>query len=108
MSAHMHQDASAPAAAPPPSCVLRLYVARGTPNSVRAEQNLRSALSAMGGRADFFGLEIVDVFTRPKLAIADGVIVTPTLFARRSGARHIIFGDLSNETKLQMFFDMLE
>jgi hypothetical protein len=104
----MHQAAPDTGSAPPASCVLRLYVARGTPNSVRAEQNLRSALSAMGGRGDSFGLEIVDVFTRPKLAIADGVIVTPTLFARRSGARHVILGDLSNEAKLRMFFDMLE
>jgi hypothetical protein len=107
MTPHPHDEPGL-GEAPPPSCTLRLYVARGTPNSVRAEHNLRVALSAMGGRAAGFGLEIVDVFTRPKLALADGVIVTPTLSACRSGVRHVILGDLSNQSKLQTFFDMLE
>ncbi len=76
---------------------LRLYVARDTPNSARAERNLMAALKDLGGG---LGLEIVDVFTHPKRAITDGVIVTPMLIGLRAKGRLTMIGDLTDTAKL--------
>ena len=77
---------------------LRLYVARSTPNSARAEENLRAALHDMVGERP--ELEIVDVFTNPRRAVTDGVIVTPTLIGLRSTRRLTLIGDLTDAVKL--------
>jgi hypothetical protein len=77
--------------------LLRLYVARGTPNSVRAEANLASAISHATWA---YELEIVDVFKEALRAIADRVIVTPTLLVIRSGERQILVGDLGDSSEL--------
>ena len=56
---------------------MRLYVAGNAPNSVRAIANARSICE------EYFAagheLEIVDLLEHPKRALADGIIVTPTL-----------------------------
>lgn len=57
--------------------LLRLYVAGGAPNSVRAIANIRAICAehfALG-----YELEIVDLLEHPRRALDDGVIVTPTL-----------------------------
>ena len=77
---------------------LRLYVASSTPNSARAEDNLRVALDGMGGERP--ELEIVDVFTQPRRAVTDGVIVTPTLIGLRGTLRLTLIGDLTDAAKL--------
>jgi hypothetical protein len=82
---------------------LRLYVARGTPNSTRAEQNLRTALDEMDSGDGSLRLEVIDVSTHVKLALSDGVIVTPTLIGRGQNELHTILGDLSNTPKLRLF-----
>lgn len=79
---------------------LRLYVARSTPNSVRAEHNLASALDRMPEREPSFTLEIIDVFAQPKRAITDGVVVTPTLIGSAFGRRVVLMGDLSDQAQL--------
>jgi circadian clock protein KaiB len=81
---------------------LRLYIARSTPNSMRAERNLLSALAELGDAAQDFELEIVDVFTQAKRAITDGVIVTPTLISVLGTARATILGDLTDHGKLMV------
>ncbi len=86
---------------------LRLYVAQGTPNSTRAEQNLRIALDAMDGGDAALHLEVIDVSTHVKLALSDGVIVTPTLIGRSRNERLTILGDLSNTPKLHLFLGNL-
>jgi circadian clock protein KaiB len=57
--------------------VLRLYVAGHAPNSARAIANARAICD------DHFAsgceIEIVDVLEHPQRAVADGIIVTPTL-----------------------------
>ena len=84
-----------------PSSSLRLYIARSTPNSVRAEHNLAVALKSIrSGIADPV-LEIIDVFTEPKRAIKEGVIVTPTLIGTRLDFRIVLMGDLSDPVKLR-------
>ena len=79
---------------------LRLYIARATPNSVRAQHNLAVALAALQG--EFLPeLEIIDVFSQPKRAITDGVVVTPTLIGTASSKRVVLMGDLADQDHLQ-------
>jgi circadian clock protein KaiB len=84
---------------------LRLYVARDTPNSARAERNLMAALKDLGGGG--LVLEVVDVFTHPKRAITDGVIVTPMLIGLRTKGRLIMIGDLTDTAKLMALLQSL-
>ena len=56
---------------------LRLYVAGDGPNSSEARANLSSLLD--GRPAQSYELEVVDFLREPQRAMADGVIVTPTL-----------------------------
>jgi circadian clock protein KaiB len=56
---------------------LRLYVAGDAPNSCEARANLSSLLE--GRPAASYRLEVVDFLREPQRALADGVIVTPTL-----------------------------
>ena len=86
---------------------LRLYVANGTPNSTRAEHNLRTALGEMGGSDVTLQLEVIDVAAHVKLALSDGVIVTPTLIRGGRNERHTILGDLSDTPKLRLFLGTL-
>lgn len=84
-----------------PTVTLRLYVARSTPNSVRAERNLTAVLETLKTRMAPPGLEIVDVFRQPTRAITDGVIVTPTLIGLGVGKRVVLIGDLADRTQLE-------
>ena len=72
-----------------------LYVAASTPNSTRAESNLLAAVKEMGAECGGLELEIVDVFTHPKRALTDGVIVTPILIGIVTNGRKTIMGDLT-------------
>ena len=60
-----------------PGLRLRLYVAGHAPNSVRAVANVRAICDEHF--ASGHELEIVDLLDHPKRALADGIIVTPTL-----------------------------
>ena len=84
-----------------PRAKLRLYIARSTPNSARAERNLSVALGQIQGAAARYILEIIDVFTQPKRAIIDGVVVTPTLIGSTYDKRIVLMGDLSDEQQLK-------
>jgi hypothetical protein len=86
---------------------LRLYVARWTPNSTRAELNLLALLKELDGDGSIFRLEIVDVFTHSKRAIIDGVIVTPTLIGLRGQGRMTMMGDLTDGLKLRFLLESL-
>jgi circadian clock protein KaiB len=56
---------------------LRLYVAGNAPNSVRAVANVRAICDEHFAAGH--DLEIVDLLVHPLEALADGIIVTPTL-----------------------------
>jgi circadian clock protein KaiB len=86
---------------------LRLYVAKATPNSARAERNLTAALASFGPEISAFDVEIIDVFTHGKRAVTDGVIVTPTLIAVGHGKRLMMMGDLTDATKLRHLLEGL-
>jgi circadian clock protein KaiB len=66
------------AAVPPASTVVMcLYVAEGAPNSLKAVANLAAICKDLPPQS--FELELIDVLTNPMRALADGVLVTPSL-----------------------------
>ncbi len=78
--------------------VLRLYVADSAPNSVQAI----SHLEAIGQQylKGNYQLEIVDVFEQPLRALADGVIVTPSLIKLSPPPAARVVGNLSDTRKV--------
>jgi circadian clock protein KaiB len=79
--------------------LLLLFVAGDAPRTTIAVENLRRALAEFWDRK--FQLEIVDVFEDAGRAIADRVLVTPTLLAPGSSRR--LVGDLSETSQLHYF-----
>jgi circadian clock protein KaiB len=57
--------------------VMRLYISDHAPNSVQAIANLAAICKEY--LAESFTLEIIDVLKDPLRALADGIIVTPSL-----------------------------
>ncbi len=57
--------------------VLRLYVTGSAPNSLRAIANAKAICDEHF--ASGHELEIVDLLDHPQQALADGIVVTPTL-----------------------------
>jgi len=55
----------------------RLYVAQDTQNSVQAVANLTAICRA--SLPDRYQIEVVNVLKEPKRALAEGIIMTPTL-----------------------------
>jgi circadian clock protein KaiB len=82
--------------AQPPTTVvtLRLYVAGRAPNSVKAIANLEAICQQhlKGG----YHLEIVDVCEQPQRALADGIIVTPSLAKVAPAPVSNVIGNLSD------------
>lgn len=75
--------------------VIRLYVAGRAPTSVRALNNLQTIVDANEGVA--WQIEVVDVLVEPLRALADGVLVTPTLIRVFPQPEVWIVGDLSRQ-----------
>ncbi len=74
--------------------VLRLYVADSAPNSAMAIANLAAICKEhFGGK---FELEIIDVLEYPQRALADGIIVTPSLTKISPSPLARIVGNLSD------------
>ncbi len=101
-------DVTLPASERRRTGLLRLYVAGSTPNSTRAEINLLEAIKDMDGKGGGLELEIVDVFTHPKRALTDGVIVTPTLIGIVANGRKTMMGDLTDSAKLKLLLTSLQ
>lgn len=59
-----------------PPMLLRLYVAGKAPNSVRAIANVQAICSQHFASHE---IEIIDLLVHPLKALADKIIVTPTL-----------------------------
>lgn len=94
-------DASGEGAGEEPAVYLRLYVARSTPNSVRAERNLTAVLASLKHERVLRFLEVIDVFLQPRRAVTEGVIVTPTLIGLRGDKRIVLMGDLADRSQLE-------
>ncbi len=70
----------------------RLYVAGDGQNSSRAIANLTAlCLDRLAGRHH---IEVVDVFGHPHRALADGIVMTPTLMRLEPGPIRRIVGTL--------------
>lgn len=78
--------------------VMRLYVAGGAPNSVQAIANLEAICQQY--LKENHQLEIVDVFEQPLRALADGVIVTPSLIKLSPPPAAQVVGNLSDQGKV--------
>ena len=74
--------------------VMCLYVAGRAPNSVKAIANLEAICRSH--LKDGYKLEIVDVCEHPRRALADGVIVTPSLTKVSPGPTSNVIGNLSD------------
>ena len=94
--ARKHKQTKAGAADVPVTTVvvMCLYVAGKAPNSVKAIANLRAICRRYlkGG----YKLEIVDVCEHPRRALADGVVVTPTLAKVSPAPASNVIGNLSD------------
>ena len=77
---------------------LRLYVAGGAPNSVRAIANLAAICKEHLPSA--FKLEIIDVLKSPLRALADGILVTPHLAKLSPAPSAKIVGNLSDRASV--------
>ena len=78
--------------------VLRLYVAANAPNSVMAIANVKAICEAHF--ATVHELEIVDSLKHPLRALADGIIVTPTLVKLFPLPVQRVIGNLSDTAQL--------
>jgi len=76
--------------------VMRLYIAAGAPNSVRAVANL--AAICKKHLPDSFTLEVINVLEFPLRALADGILVTPSLSKLSPSPGAKIVGDLSDRS----------
>ena len=78
--------------------VLRLYVAGGAPNSMQAIANLESICAEYlkGGHK----LEVVDVLEDPRRAMAEGVLVTPSLTKLSPQPVAQVVGNLSDRKRV--------
>lgn len=81
-----------------PDVRLRLYVAGSAPNSVKAIANCRAICDEHF--ASGHELEIVDLLEHPKRALADGVIVTPTLVKLLPLPVQRVIGSLSDTNQV--------
>jgi len=85
-----------PASAVMPALVMRLYVVNNAPNSLLAIANLAAICKEF--LHDNFKLEIVDVLAEPLRALADGILVTPSLAKLSPSPAANIVGNLSDKS----------
>jgi circadian clock protein KaiB len=78
--------------------VMRLYIAQGAPNSVKAIANLEAICKQH--LPEGFRLEIIDVLEFPLRALADGILVTPSLNKLSPSPAARVIGDLSNRSNV--------
>lgn len=85
-----------PASAVMPALAMRLYVVNSAPNSLLAIANLAAICKEF--LKDNFELEIVDVLEQPLRALADGILVTPSLAKLSPSPAANIVGNLSDKS----------
>lgn len=78
--------------------VLRLYIVGGAPNSVQAIANLQAICEEY--LKDGHRLEVVDVLEHPARAMAEGVVVTPSLAKLSPLPGANLVGNLSDKAKV--------
>jgi circadian clock protein KaiB len=83
---------------PRPGFRFRLYIAGDTLNSSRALANLTAFCRVH--LEDRHTIEVVDLFKEPRRALADGILMTPTLFILSPSPIRTIVGTLSQSQTL--------
>ncbi len=78
--------------------VLRLYIAGDAPNSLQAIANLQAICQEY--LKDVHKLEVVDVLENPRRAMAEGVLVTPSLAKVSPLPAANVIGNLSDKAKV--------
>jgi circadian clock protein KaiB len=78
--------------------VMRLYIADNAPNSLRAIANLEAICKEH--LKENFKLEIIDVLETPLRALADGILVTPSLAKVSPSPAAKIVGNLSDKSSV--------
>ena len=78
--------------------VMRLYIAAGAPNSVKAVANLKAICQKH--LQEGFKLEVIDVLEFPLRALADGILVTPSLSKIAPAPGTKIVGNLSDRSNV--------
>lgn len=77
---------------------LRLYIAGDSPNSVRAIENIK--LICANHFAETHSLEIVDMLLDPMRALADKIVVSPTLLKLHPLPVRRVVGSLSDKAEV--------
>lgn len=85
-----------PASTATTALVMRLYVVNSAPNSLLAIANLAAICKEF--LKDNFKLEIVDVIEQPLRALADGILVTPSLAKLSPAPVANIVGNLGDKS----------
>jgi circadian clock protein KaiB len=78
--------------------VFRLYIAGGAPNSVRALANLYAICHKH--YPDSHRIEVIDVLNEPLRALAEAILVTPTVVKISPAPEQQIIGNLSEEEEV--------
>ena len=79
--------------------LLRLFVAGGEINSATAKMSLdRICSEELGGDCR---IEIVDILRDSRLAVAEGILVTPALLITGPGLRRVVLGNLTDAGKVR-------
>ena len=77
---------------------LVLFITGGSPNSVRAINNLKSICEQyLPGNYD---LEVIDVYQNPELAKEEQIIALPTLIKKYPDPLRRLVGDMSDTAKV--------
>ena len=78
-----------------PLMVMCLYIADRAPNSIQALTNLEAICTEyLQGN---YQLEVIDVLEQPLRALADGIVVTPSLAKLSPSPSVKVIGTLSNK-----------
>ena len=78
--------------------VFRLFIAGGAPNSVRASANLYAICRKHFPESH--RIEVIDVLKDPMRALAEAILVTPTVVKLSPLPEQQIIGDLSEEEEV--------
>ena len=94
-----------PPARPTTVVVLRLYIAGGAPNSMQAIANLEAICAEYlkGGHR----LEVVDILENPRRAMAEGVLVTPSLAKLSPLPAAQVVGNLSDRNRVLLALGLM-
>jgi circadian clock protein KaiB len=90
------KDRHAPGPAAATAVVMVLYITDSGPNSVQAVANLEAICKEHF--QDNFRLEIIDVLQYPLRALADGIVVTPSLAKLSPLPAATVVGNLSDKS----------